>query len=313
MPITLTGLASGLDTDSIIQQLMADRADQGHRRPEARRSRSRQHKTDLADDQDQARRVQDRRGRPRDAAPWKATQTDGVLGPDQGRRRRARRRRHRRPLDPGRPPRLLGAARLHLHGRAPARAAQLHQPARTAPARRSTIARQRHRRRCRDGDQRERQRARLRRRDQGRTASTSSSSPRARPARTRTSRVDPRSSARARSRGRRPTRAPARDAQRVVSSVDGGAERNPESNVVDNAIPGVRLTLKGITTSPVSVTTTSAGRRPARDHQEGHRRSSTPTTPSSPRRARSSPRRRRPDGDDERRTCRRASCSATRA
>lgn len=38
--------------------------------------------------------------------------------------------------------------------------------------------------------------------------------------------------------------------------VNGGAEINPESNILENVIPGVRVSLKGITTSPVTVTTT---------------------------------------------------------
>ena len=42
-------------------------------------------------------------------------------------------------------------------------------------------------------------------------------------------------------------------------TLDGEASpRTSESNIIENAIPGVRLTLKGITTSPVSVTTTPA-------------------------------------------------------
>jgi flagellar hook-associated protein 2 len=42
-------------------------------------------------------------------------------------------------------------------------------------------------------------------------------------------------------------------------TLDGEAvPRTSESNIVDNAIPGVRLTLKGITSSPMSVTTTAA-------------------------------------------------------
>ena len=41
--------------------------------------------------------------------------------------------------------------------------------------------------------------------------------------------------------------------------LDGEAvARTSESNIVENAIPGVRLTLKGITASPMSVTTTAA-------------------------------------------------------
>ena len=39
--------------------------------------------------------------------------------------------------------------------------------------------------------------------------------------------------------------------------VNGGAEQNPESNVLETIIPGVRLTLKGITASPATVSTTS--------------------------------------------------------
>jgi flagellar hook-associated protein 2 len=39
--------------------------------------------------------------------------------------------------------------------------------------------------------------------------------------------------------------------------VNGGAESNPESNVLENIIPGVRVTLKGVTTSPATVTTTA--------------------------------------------------------
>ena len=44
---------------------------------------------------------------------------------------------------------------------------------------------------------------------------------------------------------------------------DDPAEHSSESNTIDNAIPGVRLTLKGITTSPVSVNTTAAAIDPA--------------------------------------------------
>ncbi|MBE2316943.1 flagellar filament capping protein FliD [Solirubrobacter sp. CPCC 204708] len=38
--------------------------------------------------------------------------------------------------------------------------------------------------------------------------------------------------------------------------VNGGAETNPESNILENIIPGVRVTLKGVSTSPVTVSTT---------------------------------------------------------
>jgi flagellar hook-associated protein 2 len=40
--------------------------------------------------------------------------------------------------------------------------------------------------------------------------------------------------------------------------VDGGSVVSSESNVIENALPGVRLTLKGVTSSPASVTTTAA-------------------------------------------------------
>jgi len=39
---------------------------------------------------------------------------------------------------------------------------------------------------------------------------------------------------------------------------DDVAPRTSESNIIENAIPGVRLTLKGVTASPLSVTTTAA-------------------------------------------------------
>ena len=55
-----------------------------------------------------------------------------------------------------------------------------------------------------------------------------------------------------------PTRAPARTLN-ASYKLDGEAvARTSQSNVIENAIPGVRLTLKGITASPMSVTTTPA-------------------------------------------------------
>ena len=55
-----------------------------------------------------------------------------------------------------------------------------------------------------------------------------------------------------------------------------------ETNVIENAIPGVRLTLKGITTQP-GVGHHDAGRdRQGRASPRRSRRSSTPTTRSSP-------------------------------
>ena len=90
-----------------------------------------------------------------------------------------------------------------------------------------------------------------------RAASSGSSSPRARPATARTSPS---------TRPRWPTRRamaelPDLQARRTDLNadvlVDGVAPTTPaESNVIENAIPGVRLTLKGVSTSPVSVNTT---------------------------------------------------------
>ena len=107
------GVGPGYRSDH--QPADGDRAEQGHApsrsarspstrtRPTSRRSRRKldAFKTAAADLSD--------------AAPWKADADARVLGPDEGRRDAARRRRHRRPLDPGRPPRVLRAARLRLH------------------------------------------------------------------------------------------------------------------------------------------------------------------------------------------------------
>ena len=41
-------------------------------------------------------------------------------------------------------------------------------------------------------------------------------------------------------------------------SVDGGAAKTSETNAIENAIPGLRITLSGVTTSPVTVTTNEA-------------------------------------------------------
>ena len=45
---------------------------------------------------------------------------------------------------------------------------------------------------------------------------------------------------------------------RSSSSTKSRSARTSESNIVENAVPGVRLTLKGITSSPASITTTAA-------------------------------------------------------
>src|SRR5262249_43673130 len=41
-------------------------------------------------------------------------------------------------------------------------------------------------------------------------------------------------------------------------SLDGGSTKTSESNSIENAIPGLRITLSGVTTSPVSITTGEA-------------------------------------------------------
>ena len=98
-------------------------------------------------------------------------------------------------------------------------------------------------------------------------APSASSSPRARPARTPTSRVDTSGLGA----GSSLTEEPAYE--RVGAAVlnasymlDGEAlaRATSESNIIENAIPGVRLTLKGITSSPASVTTTAGRDRQGR-------------------------------------------------
>src|SRR5262249_18566748 len=41
-------------------------------------------------------------------------------------------------------------------------------------------------------------------------------------------------------------------------SLDGGSTKTSETNSIENAIPGLRLTLTGVTTSPVTITTNEA-------------------------------------------------------
>ena len=292
MPITLTGLASGLDTESIISQLMAIEQNKVTA-VQMRQVTVQQHKTDLR--RSRASSTPSRRPPPRSATPRVEGDADhDVLGPDQGRRHRARRRRHRRPLDPGRQARVLGPARLHLHGR------RHRGHDRRSPTRRprsTTVARSTSRptrpRRRRDADQRQRERPGLRGRRQGRrdderivlsarktgqnsnfTVDTSRSAPAARSTRT------------------APTRARARRSTRRTRSTASAAPRTPQSNVIENAIPGVRLTLKGITREPGVGHHDLAGRRHRTRSPRRSQRSSTPTTPSSRPRAPSSPRRR---------------------
>ena len=50
--------------------------------------------------------------------------------------------------------------------------------------------------------------------------------------------------------------------------IGGGTEQLWHSNVIENAIPGIRLTLKGVTTAPATVTVTRARARPRRDQEQ---------------------------------------------
>ena len=126
MPITLTGMASGLDTESIISQLMA--IEQNKVTAVQKRQVSvKQHKTDLQTVKTKLDAFKTAATDLGNASTVEGEADHGVLGPDQGRRHRARRRRHRRPLDPGRPPRLLRPARLQLHGRRQRGQVRLHQ------------------------------------------------------------------------------------------------------------------------------------------------------------------------------------------
>ena len=89
MPITLNGLASGLDTESIISQLMA--IEQNKVTAVQRRQIAvQQHKTDLTTIKTQARRGQDRGRRPRVGGDVEARADHELVRPDQGRRQDAR-------------------------------------------------------------------------------------------------------------------------------------------------------------------------------------------------------------------------------
>ena len=278
MPISLSGMASGLDTESIISQLMAieqNKVTAVQRRQIVRHAaQGRPH-----GDQDQARRGQDRGDRSQHRRHLEARADHDVVGSDQGRRHDARGRRHRRPLDPGRQARLLRAARLRLPREHATPARSISSTARTRRARHQQgLDRdpgERHGDRRRHADQRQRGRARVRRGGQGRR----DRAPRLlRPQDRRaapTSRVD--SSAfstggAAAHRGHQRTRAPSRRTLNASYRLDDDpVAKSSESNVIESAIPGVRLTLKGVSASPVSVNTTQPDDRRRRDHEEDHR------------------------------------------
>ncbi len=114
MPITLTGMASGLDTDSIISQLMAIEQNKVTA-VQMKQVSVQAHKDDLDSIRTALNNVKTAAAALSDTSLWKPTQTHRLVGHDQARRHRHRRRRHRRPLDPDQPPGLLGSARRGLH------------------------------------------------------------------------------------------------------------------------------------------------------------------------------------------------------
>ena len=186
MAISLSGMASGLDTDSIISPVDGDRAEQGHRRPEAPGLRH------AAQDgpqrhQDQARRGQDRRQRPVVRVAVEAGADHHVLGPDEGRRRpcsAAPASAATRSRSTASPPRRSTAS--------PTRPSRQRRQAHASPTAATPTIVDRHRgQRQRDRDRHRHRRSTptTRRRStppwSRRAASSASSSPRARPATTR--------------------------------------------------------------------------------------------------------------------------------
>ena len=107
----LSGLASGVDTATIVSQLMAL-----ERQKTTRLGYRQTAVTGAADgpqgDRHQADGAQERGPGAERRRDLEAGQTATSSDPAQRRGRPDRRRRHRRPHDPGRPPRVLGAARL---------------------------------------------------------------------------------------------------------------------------------------------------------------------------------------------------------
>ena len=258
MPISLNGLASGLDTESIISQLMA--IEQNKVTAVQRRQIAvQQHKTDLTTIKTKLDAVKTAAADLASATTVEARADDELVGPDQGRRQDARRRRHRRPFARGPQDGLLGPARLLVHperGRGLAHAllrlrsergrqlasspitvaanatatdvATLINANEGSPVYAAVV---------KDGaDERLVFSARKTGENSNFTVDTSALA------------------------GGQMTEVPAYartgTALNASYTLDGEASpRSSESNVIENAIPGVRLTLKGITSSPVSVNT----------------------------------------------------------
>ena len=100
--IYLSGMASGLDTESIVSQLMA--LEQNKVTAVQRRQIGvQQHKDDLSAIKTKLDALKTAASRAQRHRDLEGDADDDVVGPDQDRRDAARRRRHRRPLDPGRP------------------------------------------------------------------------------------------------------------------------------------------------------------------------------------------------------------------
>ena len=252
-------MASGLDTELDHRPADGDRAEQGHRGPEAPDRASPQHQTDLTAIKTKLDALKTAAADLSDSATWKPAQTIDLLGPDQGRRHAcsaAPASAATRSRSTGSPPPRSTASPTR-RARPPARSRSLRHRPRRADASRSTITVAANATATdvataiNASDERARSTPRSSRTA---TAPSASSSPRARPAQSSDFTVDTSGlAAGAALTEDADLHAHGRDAQRARTRVDGDADAaqlaSPTS--IENAIPGVRLTLKGVTTSPV--------------------------------------------------------------
>ena len=288
MAISLTGMASGLDTESIISQLMA--IEQNKVTAVQKRQVSvTQHKTDLQHDQDQARRGQDG-GRPTSAV--------GVAVEGRSRPRRPRTRRRSTPpcsaapasaatrsRSTASPPRRSTASTTRP---APTRASYLRLHQRAAPTVVDRHRGQRHRRRHRRGHQRRTTSAPVYAavvKDGGVEQARLLLAQDRR--RTRTSPSTRRSSAPAASSARTPPTARTGATLNASIKVDGGAEHEPRVQRPRDDHPGRAPDAEGHHGEPGLGEHDLSRPSTATRSRRRSRRSSTPTTPSSPPRARS--------------------------
>ena len=223
MPISLTGMASGLDTESIVSQLMA--LEQNKVTAVQRRQVGvQQHKDDLnaiKTKLDAVKTAARRAERDRDV---EGHADDHVVGPDEGRRRRC----SAAPASAATRSRSTKLASSAQHGftfTPNATAGSLDALLRRRPARHrrqqghDRRRRERDRRRRRDRGQRQRGLAGLRRGGQGRPATSGSSSPSRKTGESSDFTVDTSALAGGSAgRGRAPTRAPAPRPQRAVQA-----------------------------------------------------------------------------------------------